>query len=361
MSKSPIQEKRILVCSFLITISARLDLMVTMLIAILFSFTAMGQDVGRVVSHDPRLEAIIDQDAVVEKVADGFKFTEGPVWFNDGHYLLFSDIPQNKIFKWDANSDKVSVYLEKSGFTGDDPAGIGREVNEGTEIFYNLGSNGVTKDAQGRIVFNAMGDRAIVRLEHDGSRTVLASHYQGKRLNSTNDLVYNSKGWLYFTDPPSGLRGGHDDPDMQLDYSGVFMLKDSGLHLLTRHVYHPNGLTFSPDGRYLFVNDNRARKIYRFDLEEDGTIFNMQVFVDMTDHPGIGNPDGMKFDTEGNMYAAGADGIWVVSPAGEHLGTIEFPERASNMTFGGDEARTLYVSARTSIYRVRVNIPGIRP
>lgn len=330
------------------------------LAAAIAASAATGQEAG-VVRLDPRLDAIVDADAAVEKVAGGFKFTEGPVWFGNGRYLVFSDIPQNRMYRWDADSGDVTVYLERSGFTGTDPTGIGREVKEGSEAFYNIGSNGATLDRQGRLVISAMGDRQIVRLEPNGGRTVLASHFDSKRLNSTNDLVYSSKGWLYFTDPPSGLRGGHDDPDKQLPFSGVFMIGDSGLQLVTNHVYHPNGVTLSTDERYLFVNDNRARKIYRFELLDDGTVFNMQVFVDMKDDPGIGNPDGMKVDTEGNMYAAGAGGVWVISPAGEHLGTIQFPERASNMTFGEDDAKTLFVTARTGLYRIRVNIPGIRP
>ena len=327
---------------------------------IFFAHTVFAENTD-VTRLDPVLDRIIASDARVEKVAGGFKFTEGPVWFNDGQFLVFSDIPDNRIYRWDAATGSVSVYLDKSGFTGDDPTGIGREVNEGSGIFYNIGSNGITKDADGRIVFNAMGDRAIVRLEQDGRRTVLATHFQGKRLNSGNDIVYHSSGRLYFTDPPSGLRGGDEDPDKQLPYSGVFMLKDGELHLLTSDVLHPNGLAFSSDEKFLFVNDNRARQIYRFRVAQDGTLSDQQFFVDMKDDPATGNPDGMKVDTEGNMYAAGPGGIWIISPEGKHLGTIHFPERASNMTFGGDDAKTLYVTARTGIYRVRINIPGIRP
>lgn len=319
---------------------------------------AQNADVTRL---DPALDRIIASDARVEKVAGGFKFTEGPVWFNDGQFLVFSDIPENKIYRWDALTGKVSVYLDKSGFTGDDPTGIGREVNEGGGIFYNLGSNGITKDTEGRIVFNAMGDRAIVRLEKDGQRIVLATQYQGKRLNSGNDLVYHSSGRLYFTDPPSGLRGGDEDPDKQLPYNGVFMLKDGELQLLSSDIHHPNGLAFSVDEKFLFVNDNRARQINRFSVAEDGTLSDQQVFVDMVNEPPTGNPDGMKVDSEGNMYAAGPGGVWVISPEGRHLGTIHFPERASNMTFGGEDAKTLYVTARTGIYRIGVKIPGVRP
>jgi gluconolactonase len=206
-----------------------------------------------------------------------------------------------------------------------------------------------------------MGDRQVVRLDADGRRTVLASHFEGKRLNSTNDLVYKSDSSLYFTDPPSGLRGGDDDPDKQLEFNGVFMLRGSSLKLLTTNIFHPNGLAFSPDEKYFYVDDNRTRKVYRFTVEQDGSISGEEVFVDMTGDPSVGNPDGMKVDTRGNLYVAGAGGIWVVSPEGKPLGKIVFPERASNMTFGDADAMTLYVTARTSLYRVRVKVPGIRP
>ena len=161
-----------------------------------------------------------------------------------------------------------------------------------------------------------VGDRQIVRLEPDGGRTVLADRYQGRRLNSTNDLVFRADGALYFTDPPSGLRGSDDDPSKELDFNGVFMLRDGGLRLLTREIFHPNGIAFSADERYLYVNDNRTRQVYRFDVMPDGSIENRMVFVDMTGDPSIGNPDGMKVDVMGNLYVAGAGGIWVVSPAG---------------------------------------------
>ena len=336
-------------------------LVYTLFIVLFVSVSAAAQQGGHVIKLAPELDEIISVEAVVEKVAGGFRFLEGPVWIENGNYLIFSDIPGNKIYRLDTDSGETSVFLDKSGFTGDDPTGIGREVNEGQAIFYNLGSNGATLDGQGRLVFNAMGDREIVRMEPDGSRTTLASHYQGMRLNSTNDLVYTFDGALYFTDPPSALRGSDNDPGKQMDYNGVFMLRDSTLQLLTKNIFHPNGLAFSPDEKVFYVDDNRTRKVYRFDVNDDGTISNQQDFVDMTGDPTVGNPDGMKVDTLGNLYVAGAGGVWVVSPEGKNLGKIVFPERASNMTFGDADARTLYVTARTGLYRVRVNIPGIRP
>lgn len=322
---------------------------------------SVAQDPGSIIRIDPALDNIVSVDAQVDQVVKGHHFVEGPVWISNGNYLVFSDIPDNKIYKWDPADGKVSVLLDRSGFTGTDATGVGREVNEGGEIFYNIGSNGITLDSEGRLVFNAMGDRQIVRIESDGKRTVLASHYQGKRLNSTNDLVYRSNGTLYFTDPPSGLRGSDEDPGKELDFNGVFMLKDGELNLLTRNIFHPNGLVFSPDEKYLYVNDNRTRQITRFEVLDDGSIANAEIFVDMTADKSIGNPDGMKVDKAGNLYAAGAGGVWVVSPQGKLLGKIVLPERASNMAFGDADGKTLYITARTGIYRVRLKHPGIRP
>ncbi len=327
---------------------------------LLAALPTTAQEAGHVDRLDPALDAIVDADAPIEKVVEGYRFLEGPVWVPDGGYMVFSDIPGNKIYKWNPEDDRVTVVVEQSGFTGRDATGVGREVNEGGETFYNLGSNGITLDPDGRLVFNAMGDRQVVRLEPGGTRTILASHFEGKRLNSTNDLVYRSDGALYFTDPPSALRGGNEDPKKELDYNGVFMLRDGKLHLLTKEILHPNGLTFSNDEKYFFVGDTVTRKVTRFEVQPDGTIANGTVFVDMTGDPAIGNPDGMKVDEVGNLYCAGAGGIWVISPEGRHLGKIVFPERASNMTFGGADGRTLYVTARTGLYRIRLKVAGAR-
>ncbi|MCH7977622.1 MAG: SMP-30/gluconolactonase/LRE family protein [Acidobacteria bacterium] len=324
-----------------------------------------SQDKSPIIRLDAALDAIVPFGAKVEKLAGGFGFLEGPVWIREAGkkegYLVFSDIPRNVIHKWDPSDGKVSVLVERSGFTGSDPTGVGRQQTNGEEVFYNLGSNGIAMDPQGRLVVSAMGDRQIVRLEEDGRRTVLASHYEGKRLNSTNDLVYKSNGSLYFTDPPSGLRNGDTDPKKELPYNDVFLLKDGKLVLLNQDVPHPNGLAFSPDEKYLYVAGLRTRTIMRFDVQPDDTLANGRVFVDMSPDKAIGNPDGMKVDQQGNVYCSGAGGIWVISPQGKHLGTLVFPERSANMVFGDADGKSLYVTARAGLYRIRLKIPGIRP
>ena len=326
---------------------------------------AQAQDESPVIRLDAALDAIVPSGAKVEKLAGGFGFLEGPAWVRKGGtgggYLIFSDIPANVIHKWDPADGKVSVLVERSGFTGSDPTGIGRQQTNGQDVFFNIGSNGITLDPQGRLVVSAMGDRQIARLEQDGRRTVLASRYEGKRLNSTNDLVYKSNGSLYFTDPPSGLRNGDTDPMKELPYNGVFLLKDGELRLVTRDVPYPNGLALSPDEKSLYVAGIRTRKVMRFDVQPDDTLANGRVFVDMSPDQAIGNPDGMKVDQQGNVYCSGAGGIWIISPQGKHLGTLVFPERAANMAFGDADGKALYVTARAGLYRIRLKIPGVRP
>ncbi|MBI2187072.1 MAG: SMP-30/gluconolactonase/LRE family protein, partial [Acidobacteria bacterium] len=204
-------------------------------VVLLVSTRASAQETRSVTRLDPALDAVVAADAKVERVATGFGFTEGPVWVRKGGFLIFSDIPANVINRLDPASGKVSVYVDKTGFTGTDASEVGGEqTNARGERIYLIGSNGVTLDPQGRVTFNAMGDRQVVRVEGDGRRTVLASRFEGKRLNSTNDLVYKRNGSLYFTDPPSGLRRRNDDPKKELPFNGVYLLKDGKLQLLAK-------------------------------------------------------------------------------------------------------------------------------
>ena len=192
-------------------------------------------------------------------------------------------------------------------------------------------------------------------------RTVLASRYEGKRLNSPNDLVYKSDGSLYFTDPSAGLRERDKDPKKELPFNGVYLLKDGKLQLLIKDMQVPNGLAFSPDEKHFYVNDSAKKIIMRYDVLPDDTIANGQLFIDMNSDNAPGVPDGMKVDRKGNVYSTGPGGFWIMSPEGKHLGTISFQELPANLAFGNADARTLYLTARTGLYRIRLKIPGVRP
>jgi gluconolactonase len=332
------------------------------LLLALLPLDAAAQGTQTVSRLDPALDAIVARDAKVERVATGFGFTEGPVWVRKGGFLIFSDIPANVIHRVNPADGTVSVFLDKTGFTGADASDVGGEqTNAKGERIFLIGSNGVTVDPQGRVAFNAMGDRQVVRVEPDGRRTVLASRFEGKRLNSTNDLVFKRNGSLYFTDPPSGLRRRNEDPKKELPFNGVFLLKDGKLQLLTRDLVNPNGIALSPDEKVLYVNSSADRKIFRFDVRPDDTIADGRLIVDMSAEKAPGVPDGMKVDERGNLYSTGAGGIWVMSPEGKHLGTLVFPEQPANLAFGDADGRTLYVTARSSVYRIRLNVPGVRP
>src|SRR5437016_11357294 len=278
--------------------------------------TGIQQVETKIQRKDPTLDAIIAPDAKIEKLAGGFLFTEGPVWIRNAGYLLFSDPNNNVIYRW-SEEDGVSVYRTHSGYAG---------MNIGE--YGQPGSNGLTLDAQGRLTINEHGNRRVTRLEKNGQLTVLADHYQGKRLNSPNDLVYRSDGALYFTDPPFGLPKFFDDARKELPYSGVFRVADGKVQLLTTDLTGPNGLAFSPDEKYLYVDDWDVKKkvVMRYRVERDGTLSHGDVFFDMTSEPGEQALDGMKVDQKGNLSVSGPDGAWILSPAGTHLGTIKATE-----------------------------------
>jgi gluconolactonase len=299
---------------------------------------------------DPRLDGIVAPDAALERVAGGFVFTEGPVWSPDGA-LLFSSPNTNAIYRWHP-SGRVSIFRSKSGFSGVD---IGR--------FTQPGSNGLTFDPQGRLTICQHGNRRVIRVEPHGNLTVLADRYSGQRFNSPNDLVYRSDGTLFFTDPPFGLPGVFDDADKQLPFSGVFAVRDGEVTLVIDALEGPNGLAFSPDERYLYVGnwDPERKVVMRYELGSDLAVIDAAVLFDMTSADGEDAIDGLKVDVDGNVYACGPGGIWVISPAGEHLGTLRLPEAPHNLAWGDGDGRTLYVTALTSVYRIRLQIPGIRP
>ena len=297
---------------------------------------------------DPTLDAIVAPGTKIEKLAGGFMFTEGPVWIQDGGYLLFSDPNNNLIYRW-SEDDGVSVYRTHSGYSGMDIGEYGQP-----------GSNGLTLDSLGRLTINEHGNRRVTRLEKNGQLTVLADRYQGKRLNSPNDLVYRSDGALYFTDPPFGLPKFFDDARKELPYSGVFCLINGQLKEVSKDLTGPNGLAFSPDEKYLYVDDWDAKRkvILRYEVAKDGSLASGKLFFDATSEPGEHAWDGLKVDRQGNIYASGPGGLWIFSPEGKHLGTISGPEHPHNIAWGGEDEKTLYLAAQTGLYRIRLKIPG---
>ena len=306
----------------------------------------------RITRRDHALDDLLAPGARAERLAGGFEFVEGPVWVADGGYLLFSDPNTNTIYRWSADG-QVSVFRTKSGYAGVD---IGR--------YHQPGSNGLTLDREGRLVINQHGNRRVLRVERTGALTVLADRFEGRRLNSPNDLVYRSDGGLYFTDPPFGLPGVFEDPAKETSWSGVYRLKDGRLTLLARDLRGPNGLAFSPDERTLYVDNwDPARKvIMRYDVREDGTLAEGRVFFDLTRAaPGDDAWDGLKVDVRGNVYAAGPEGIYILAPDGRHLGTVTLPEHVANFAWGDADLRTLYITASTGLYRLRVEVPGTVP
>jgi len=309
----------------------------------------------KIVRVDAALDTIVSSDAKLEKLAGGFLFTEGPIWVpataNTAGYLLFSDPNANTIYRWSADG-QVSVFRTKSGYAG---------FNVGE--YHQPGSNGLTLDRKGRLTINQHGNRRVIRIEPRGNVTVLADRYEGKRLNSPNDLVYRSDGALYFTDPPFGLPKGFDDPQKELPYSGVYCVKDEQVKLVSTDLDAPNGLAFSPEEKFLYVNNwgDKHKVILRYDVNPDCTLTNSTLFFDMTSAPGNDALDGLKVDQQGNVYSTGPGGLWIISPEGKQLGLIKGPEDPHNMAWGDDDGKTLYITALTGIYRIRTNIAGVRP
>jgi gluconolactonase len=310
---------------------------------------------AEIIRRDPALDDIVPASARMEQLADGFLFTEGPVWVprtaaTEG-YLLFSDPNANTIYRWSLEG-QISVFRTKSGYTGIDVGEYGQP-----------GSNGLALDREGRLTINEHGNRRVSRLERSGALTVLADRYLGKRLNSPNDLVYRSDGALFFTDPPFGLPKFFDDPRKELSFSGVFCLINGELKLVAGDLSGPNGLAFSPDERYLYVGnwDPQRKVVMRYEVRPDGSLTDGQVFFDMTGAPGEDALDGVKVDQRGNVYVSGPGGLWILSPEGKHLGTVKGPEHPHNMAWGDDDGQTLYLTAQAGLYRIRLGVAGARP
>ena len=303
-----------------------------------------------VVRLDPAIDAIVSANPKIFKLAEGFQFTEGPIWMKNGDFL-FSDPNANMIYKYSAGG-KLSVFKKNSGYSGKDVA-----------EYFQPGCNGLTLDPQGRLTINEHGNHRVTRVEKDGRLTVLADRFEGKRLNSPNDLVYRSDGTLFFTDPPFGLPKFYDDARKELPYSGVFALYKGQLKLVTTDLKGPNGIAFSPDEKYLYVGnwDPEKKIVMRYDVEAEGNLSNGKVFFDMTTAPGEDAIDGIKIDQQGNLYVSGPGGLWIISPSGKHLGTIIAPKHPHNIAWGGNDGKTLYMTAQGTLYRMPLKIPGIRP
>ncbi len=303
---------------------------------------AVGEPVDlRVQRLDPRLDEQLTTDAA-ERVAAGFEFTEGPVWAPDGA-LLFSAPNTNTVYRWDPDG-VVDVFRTKSGYTGAD---IGH--------YHQAGSNGLAFDPQGRLTLCQHGNRQVLRVEPRGNTTVLADSFEGRRLNSPNDLAYRSDGTLYFTDPPFGLPGGAQDPKRELAFSGVFRVAGGSVHLVTDALRGPNGVALSPDESWLYVGDwdPDHKAVMRYPLDPDGTAGPGELLCDLTDAPGEDAIDGLAVATDGTLFVCGPGGIWVVSSDGDRLGLLALPEPAHNLTWGDDDGRTLYVTATDGVYRLR--------
>jgi gluconolactonase len=345
-------------------------LLTTAAASLLAGSAAIAQCAGdqAVVRLDPALDALVSPDAKVELVKGGFGFTEGPVWVQNGEsgYLLFTDIPGNVIYKLTPQDGQASVFLYNAGYNGSDVWRWGGIQNNGRdrsdprfEEFAMIGADGLTLDRQGRVIIATFAGRSLVRLESDGKRTVLADSYEGKRFNGPNDVVVKRDGAIYFTDTYGGLRLRDKDPRKELAFNAVFLWKDGKLTLLIKDMPATNGLAFSPDEKYLYVNGSRDNYVRRYEVLPDDTLTNGRMFIDMSKETERGITDGLRVDTKGNLYETGPGGVWVISPEGKHLGTIRTPEQSTNVGFGDADKRTLYIAARTSIYKIRVNTPGI--
>jgi gluconolactonase len=301
--------------------------------------------VGVIVRHDARFDALVHAGAAIEKVAEGFVFLEGPVWRKADSRLFYSDLRGNAIYQWTAANGTSDLL--KPFFAGD-----------GTGL-RGVGPNGIALDAQGRLLVCVYGSRSVIRIEKDGTRTTLAERFEGKRLNSPNDLVVARDGTVYFTDPSFGLEGTDASPLRELTFNGVYRLKPNGqLDVLTREQERPNGLVLSPDERILYVANSGGAVTgwMAYDLGAAG-LSNKRVFFDVTGVQGEGGADGMKVDLAGNVYATGPGGVWVIAPDGTHLGTIRPPEALTNVGWG-DDGRTLYITGRTALYRIRLSARG---
>jgi gluconolactonase len=313
------------------------------------------QTVGKVERLDPALDKLVPPDAKIEVIGEGFTWCEGPAWVRDGSFLLFSDIPNNAIERWDAKSG-CKVYLKPSGYTGKDARGG------------ESGSNGLVIDRQGRLVLCQHGDRRVARLDSSWDKPqanyiTLADRYEGKRLNSPNDAVVDSQGAIYFTDPPYGLEKGMEDPKKELDFQGVYRIAPDGkLTLATKELERPNGIALSPDEKTLYVANSHDERpiIMAFPVNADGTLGKGREFYNSktAGASGPGACDGLTVDAKGNLFATIPGGVAVFTPEGKQLGLINTGDRTANCEFGEDGS-TLFICANHNLLRIRTGTKGV--
>jgi gluconolactonase len=307
-----------------------------------------SKGVGSIVRLDPSLDSLVPRGAQIEKVAGGFEFTEGPLWRPDGR-LWFSDVTGNFV-RSVTPAGHVEVLIANAGGMSSAPPNS------------FIGPNGMIADKDSYVLLCQHTNRRIVRVGKDLRTTPFLEKFEGKRFNSPNDLVYRSDASLFFTDPPYGLPKQDDDPTKELKFNGVFRYADGKLQALIKDLSRPNGIALSPDEKTLYVaNSDEKRKVWmRYDLAADGSVSNGRVFADVTAENEDGLPDGMKVDSQGNVYGSGPGGVWIFSPAGKHLGTIKPPETPANCNWGED-GKTLFITARTSVYRIKLAVAGEKP
>jgi gluconolactonase len=302
---------------------------------------------ARIERLDPAVNQLIAPEAQVEKLAEGFHWSEGPVW-KDGA-VLFSDVPENVIYQWRPGDMAAKIFLKPSG-------GM-----DATPEFREPGSNGLGRDAENHLLACQHGMRRIVRIEKDGTQTPLADRFEGKRFNSPNDLALARNGDLFFTDPPYGLAGGDKSPIKEMTVNGVYRISGGKVTRVIDDLTFPNGLALSPDEKTLYVNvsDPKAPQIHAYDLRADGTVANHRIFFDTTPllGSGPGLPDGMKIDRAGNIWSTGPNGVLVISPAGKHLGTIVTGQPTGNCAWG-DDGSSLYITSNMFLLRVKTLTKG---
>jgi gluconolactonase len=320
----------------------------TLLVSFLFVGSALCQNtISTEISRlQPALDKLLAKDAQLEKLPGHYLFTEGPAWNKAGGFIIFSDIPSNVIYKC-KTGEEPSVFIDKSGYTGTDSIFID-----------NPGSNGLIYDKAGNLYVCRHGDRNVVKIASDDKVEIIASQFNGKQLNSPNDIAVKSNGAVYFTDPPYALKG--KNRVKELSFNGVFRVFNGQIQLIDSTLSRPNGVALTPDEKYLFVSSSDSdNKIFRrYKLDKQGNILSSELFFDATSLEGKHTPDGFKFDKKGNLYAAGPGGLLIISSKGVLLGIIKIPEGVTNCAFGDNDGKALYITARTSVFKIRTLVGG---